>query len=34
MPFSGIPVDSLLDIGKYMNLINRREKDFYEDQKE
>ena len=33
MSFSGILVDSLLNIGKNMNLITGREKDFYEDQK-
>ena len=34
MSFSGIFVDSLVNIGKNMNLINGREKDFYEDQRE
>ena len=33
MSFSGVLVDSLIDIGKNMNFITGREKDFYEDQK-
>ena len=32
MSFSSVLVDSLLDIGKNMNLITGREKDFYEEQ--
>ena len=33
MFFSGILVDSLFDIGRKMNLITGRKKDFYEDKK-